>query len=50
MHQIYNVLTSKSIKQIRSELKQSNDIHLQNMERVLDDNQINFIVQLLEEE
>ncbi len=50
MHQIYNVLTSKSIKQIRRELKESNDTHLQNMERVLDDNQINFIVQLLEEE
>ena len=41
---------NKSIKQIRKELKESNDTHLQNMERVLNDNQINFLRQLLEEE
>ena len=41
---------NKSIKQIRKELKESNDTHLQNMERVLDDNQINFLRQLLEQE
>ena len=40
---------TKSIKQIRRELKESNDTHLQNMERELDDNQIKFMVQLLEE-
>ncbi len=41
---------SKSIKQIRRELQDSGDSHLQNMERELDDNQINFLRQLLEEE
>ena len=41
---------NKSIKQIRKELQESNDTHLQNMERELDDNQINFLRQLLEEE
>ena len=41
---------SKSIKQIRRELQDSGDSHLQNMERELDDNRINFLRQLLEEE
>tara|TARA_S200002703_G_C3799846_1_gene247137 strand:+ start:905 stop:1060 length:156 start_codon:yes stop_codon:yes gene_type:complete len=50
---------NKSIKQIRRELKESNDEHLQNMEKVLDDRQITLLVnavnnkrqlELLEEE
>ena len=50
---------TKSIKQIRRELKESNDAHLQNMEKVLDDRQITLLVnavnnkrqlELLEEE
>tara|TARA_R100000781_G_scaffold71347_1_gene44723 strand:+ start:114 stop:269 length:156 start_codon:yes stop_codon:yes gene_type:complete len=50
---------SKSIKQIRRELQESNDTHLQNMEKVLDDRQITLLVnavnnkrqlELLEEE
>jgi uncharacterized protein YeaO (DUF488 family) len=50
---------TKSIKQIRRELKESNDTHLQNMEKVLDDRQITLLVnavnnkrqlELLEEE
>ena len=50
---------TKSIKQIRRELKESNDTHLQNMERVLDDKQMALLVnainnqrqiELLEEE
>jgi len=50
---------TKSIKQIRRELKESNDTHLQNMEKVLDDKQIILLVnavnnqrqiELLEEE
>lgn len=50
---------TKSIKQIRRELKESNDTHLQNMEKVLDDKQMTLLVnavnnkrqlELLEEE
>ena len=44
MHQIYNVLTSKSIKQIREDLRKSNDTHLQNMEKILNDEQISLLV------
>ena len=35
---------TKSIKQIRRELKESNDTHLQNMEKVLNDEQISLLV------
>jgi hypothetical protein len=50
---------TKSIKQIRRELQDSGDSHLQNMEKVLDDKQIILLVnavnnqrqiELLEEE
>ena len=35
---------TKSIKQIRRELKESNDTHLQNMEKILNDEQISLLV------
>ena len=50
---------TKSIKQIRKELQDSGDSHLQNMEKVLDDKQMTLLVnavnnkrqlELLEEE
>ena len=52
-------VVTKSIKQIRKELQESNDTHLQNMERALDDKQMALLVnainnqrqiELLEEE
>ena len=52
-------VVTKSIKQIRKELQDSGDSHLQNMEKVLDDKQITLLVnavnnkrqlELLEEE
>ena len=41
---------SKSIKQIRRELKESNDEHLQNMEKVLNDKQISLLVNAINNE
>ena len=41
---------SKSIKQIRRELKGSNDTHLQNMEKVLSDKQISLLVNAVNNE
>jgi hypothetical protein len=52
-------VVTKSIKQIRKELQDSGDSHLQNMEKVLDDKQMTLLVnavnnkrqlELLEEE
>tara|TARA_Y100000401_G_scaffold48221_1_gene37458 strand:+ start:493 stop:657 length:165 start_codon:yes stop_codon:yes gene_type:complete len=42
--------TVKSIKQIRRELKESNDTHLQNMEKVLSDEQIALLVNVINNE
>ena len=35
---------TKSIKQVRKELQESSDTHLQNMEKVLNDKQISLLV------
>ena len=40
----------KSIKQIRKELQESNDVHLQNMEKVLSDEQIALLVNVINNE
>ena len=45
-----DVTVTKSIKQIRRELKESNDTHLQNMEKVLNDKQISFLVNVINNE
>ena len=42
--------TVKSIKQIRKELQESNDVHLQNMEKVLSDEQIALLVNVINNE
>ncbi len=42
--------TVKSIKQIRKELQESNDAHLQNMEKVLSDEQIALLVNVINNE
>ena len=39
-----NKTVTKSIKQIREDLRKSNDTHLQNMEKVLNDEQISLLV------
>ena len=41
---------TKAIKQIRRELKESNDAHLQNMEKVLSDEQISLLVNAVNNE
>ena len=41
---------TKSIKQIRKELQESNDTHLQNMEKVLNDKQISLLVNAINNE
>ena len=41
---------TKSIKQIREELQESNDVHLQNMEKVLSDEQIALLVNVINNE
>ena len=41
---------TKSIKQIRRELKESKDTHLQNMEKVLNDEQISLLVNAVNNE
>ena len=41
---------TKSIKQIRKELQESNDAHLQNMEKVLSDEQIALLVNVINNE
>jgi hypothetical protein len=45
-----DVTVTKSIKQIRRELKESNDTHLQNMEKVLNDEQIALLVNVINNE
>lgn len=45
-----DVTVTKSIKQIRRELKESNDTHLQNMEKVLSDEQIALLVNVINNE
>ena len=45
-----DVTVTKSIKQIRRELKESNDTHLQNMEKVLNDKQISLLVNAINNE
>lgn len=45
-----DVTVAKSIKQIRRELKESNDTHLQNMEKVLNDKQISLLVNAINNE
>ena len=39
-----NKAVTKSIKQIREDLRKSNDTHLQNMEKILNDEQISLLV------
>lgn len=41
---------TKSIKQIREDLRKSNDTHLQNMEKVLSDEQIALLVNAINNE
>lgn len=41
---------TKSIKQIRKELQESSDTHLQNMEKVLSDEQISLLVNAVNNE
>ena len=41
---------TKSIKQIREDLRKSNDTHLQNMEKVLSDEQIALLVNVINNE
>tara|TARA_R100000406_G_scaffold88011_2_gene73120 strand:- start:835 stop:1011 length:177 start_codon:yes stop_codon:yes gene_type:complete len=45
-----DVTVTKSIKQIRRELKESKDTHLQNMEKVLSDEQISLLVNAINNE
>ena len=41
---------TKSIKQVRKELQESSDTHLQNMEKVLSDEQIALLVNAINNE